>query len=335
MNHPEFSDGLASDGRPLMGVALSTCLETDARSRGRLPGAVPARLPRPALPPPSAEAVERTRRRIRAAEVFATLQHRAALLIQEGWKLRNKRIVLHEWVTRSHLLRGKTVAIANMQYNSHLNGQFAVATGEVLVHVKNNRAHLSYMLRFHVSERRVSGHQITFVSFTTEVPTDRFCCGGASRPAPRRQMAPLSRRPDAAALVSRRATLMRVVPMLAAAWQSPKAAQAAGRPKIMLGPPALRFNAEYEDKQHPLCERRIRVDKDDLQSTGKYIAHFEGTDVRLPQLKPTHPHEIQRVSQSFVLCQPSMAPHAGRWDPPASVRMCGSLATTRTSKSTR
>lgn len=42
-------------------------------------------------------------------------------MIQVRWRLYNKHSVLREWVTRSHLLAGKTMTVANMKYNPHLN----------------------------------------------------------------------------------------------------------------------------------------------------------------------------------------------------------------------
>ena len=52
------------------------------------------------------------------------------------------------------------------------------------------------------------------------------------------------------------------------------------------GPPivlARRFDADYEDALHPLCERHIRVDTSQpAGSFGGWIAHFYGTDVGPP-----------------------------------------------------
>eukprot|EP00966_Prymnesium_polylepis_P194461 4508172-Prymnesium_polylepis.1 len=41
---------------------------------------------------------------------------------------------------------------------------------------------------------------------------------------------------------------------------------------------AQRFTGDYEDKLHPLCERRISVDRD-TDSQGRFLAHLSGTDV--------------------------------------------------------
>ena len=46
---------------------------------------------------------------------------------------------------------------------------------------------------------------------------------------------------------------------------------------------ARRFDADYEDALHPLCERHIRVDTSQAAgSFGGWIAHFYGTDVGPP-----------------------------------------------------
>jgi len=60
----------------------------------------------------------------------------------------------------------------------------------------------------------------------------------------------------------------------------------AARSRLMREPPivlARRFDADYEDALHPLCERHIRVDTS--QATGQlggWVAHFYGTDVGPP-----------------------------------------------------
>lgn len=60
----------------------------------------------------------------------------------------------------------------------------------------------------------------------------------------------------------------------------------AGRPRIK-EPPAVvqarRFQADYSDVLHPLCERHIRVDTTQATAQGGgWVAHFYGTDVGPP-----------------------------------------------------
>ena len=45
----------------------------------------------------------------------------------------------------------------------------------------------------------------------------------------------------------------------------------------LAAPAAMKFAAEYSDLMHPLCERRITVEK--AETKGRFIAHFSGTDV--------------------------------------------------------
>ena len=56
-------------------------------------------------------------------------------------------------------------------------------------------------------------------------------------------------------------------------------------PKARLPAPivqARRFNADYEDLLHPLCERHVRVDESPEAQGGGWVAHFYGTDVGPP-----------------------------------------------------
>jgi hypothetical protein len=66
-----------------------------------------------------------------------------------------------------------------------------------------------------------------------------------------------------------------------AALQHPAAAAAK---KVFGPPPAMRFEADYSDQLHPMCERHIRVERRVSEASGKanFVAHFSGTDVGPP-----------------------------------------------------
>ena len=59
---------------------------------------------------------------------------------------------------------------------------------------------------------------------------------------------------------------------------------AKGRPMREPAPivQARRFDADYSDILHPLCERHVRVDTSQATGDGGWVAHFYGTDVGPP-----------------------------------------------------
>ena len=69
-----------------------------------------------------------------------------------------------------------------------------------------------------------------------------------------------------------------------AAWAAPRKALLPPRPSPFVL--SRRFEADYADALHPLCERHIRVERLEAPSGG-WVAHFSGTDVGPPGIGQT------------------------------------------------